>query len=87
MARFDAFANPNRHARHPLYVDVQSDFVSLSTRLCVPLYPEDPGGELIQGVQGLVHVQGRAYVVDTGNMLAVPAQLLRRSVGRLSPDD
>lgn len=37
MARFDLFVNPNKAARHLLYLDVQRDFVTLSTQLCIPL--------------------------------------------------
>lgn len=37
MPGFDIFVNPNKAASHLLYVDVQSDFVPLSTRWCIPL--------------------------------------------------
>ncbi|MES2127715.1 MAG: CcdB family protein [Pseudomonadota bacterium] len=87
MARFDIFVNPNKAARHQLYIDVQSDFVRLSTRWCIPLSRHVPSGAIVQGVQALVAVDGQDYVMDTPNLLAVPAILLRQQAGRLSMHD
>lgn len=87
MPRFDIFVNPNKAARHSLYVDVQSDFVRLSTRWCIPLSPHVPPRAIVQGVQALTEVDHQAYVMDTPNLLAVPASLLRQPAGRLSPSD
>jgi hypothetical protein len=87
MARFDLFVNPNQAARHLLYVDVQSDFVRLSTRWCIPLSRHVPPRAIVQGVQALIEVDQRQYVMDTPNLLAVPASLLRQPAGRLSSSD
>ncbi|MFA9215933.1 MAG: CcdB family protein [Sphingomonadaceae bacterium] len=87
LAKFDIFVNPNPAARHLLYVDVQSDFVRLSTRWCIPLSRHVPPRPLVQGVQALVEINQRQYVLDTPNLLAVPATLLRRHAGRLSSSD
>ncbi|NML63389.1 hypothetical protein HHL21_20310 [Massilia sp. RP-1-19] len=87
MARFDIFVNPNQAARHLLYVDVQSDFVRLSTRWCIPLSRHVPPRAIVQGVQALIEVDQQQYVMDTPNLLAVPASLLRRQAGRLSSSD
>ena len=87
MARFDIFINPNAAARHTLYVDVQSDFVLLGTRSCIPLYRHEAGRPILSNVQALLEVKHQSYVMDTTNMLAVPATMLRQNVGRLSSGD
>ncbi|HJV00574.1 MAG TPA: CcdB family protein [Burkholderiaceae bacterium] len=87
MAKFDIYVNPNKAATHHLYVDVQSDFVRLSTRWCIPLYRYLPPRPIIQGAQALIEVDRQQYVMDVPNLLAVPASLLRQQVGRLSSSD
>jgi hypothetical protein len=46
MPRFDLYRNPNQRAVHGLYLDVQSDLVSTSTRWCLPLF-QAVGGTLL----------------------------------------
>lgn len=87
MPKFDIFVNPNKAARHRLYVDMQSNFVRLSTRWCIPLSPYLPPRAIVQGVQALIEIDRQDYVMDTPNLLAVPASLLRQPAGRLSPSD
>lgn len=87
MARFDIFVNPNKTARHFLYVDVQGDFVRLSTRWCIPLSRRVAPTPMVSGAQALILVDHQEYVMDTPNLLAVPASLLRQRAGRLSPSD
>jgi hypothetical protein len=87
MPRFDIFVNPNKAASHLLYVDVQSDFVRLSTRWCIPLSRHVPLKPVIQGAQALIEVDQQGYILDTPNLLAVPASLLRQMAGRLAPGD
>lgn len=86
MSRFDIFVNPNKAALHGLYVDVQSDFVQLGTRLCIPLRRRSKL-PLIQGAQAFIKVGQHDFVLDTPNLLAVPALLLRQHVGRLSSSE
>lgn len=87
MARFDIFVNPNPAASHRLYVDVQSDFVRLSTRWCIPLSLHVPSRPIVQRAQALIEVDHQEYVMDTPNLLAVPASLLRQRSGRLTSGD
>lgn len=87
MARFDIFVNPNQAAIHLLYVDVQSDFVRLSTRWCIPLSRYVPPRPIVQGAQALIEIDRQEYVLDTPNLLAVPASLLRQRAGRLSSSE
>jgi len=87
MPRFDIFVNLNKAASHLLYVDVQSDVVRLSTRWCIPLSRHIPPRPIMQGAQALIEVDHQDYVMDTPNLLAVPASLLRQQAGRLSSSD
>ena len=87
MPRFDIYRNPNPQASHPLYLDVQSDLVSTATRWCIPLRPQLPGQPIVQRAQGLLAIDGTSYVIDTPNLLAVPAALLRSAVLRLGSHD
>lgn len=87
MARFDIYINPNKVASHALYLDVQSDFVRLSTRWCIPLSRYVSPRPIIQDAQALVEVAHQKYVLDTPNLLAVPAVLLRQRAGRLSSSE
>lgn len=87
MPRFDLYVNPNKAARHRLYLDVQSDLVRLSTRWCIPLSRYVPPQPIVQGAQALIGIGQQDYVMDTPNLLTVPATLLRQQVGRLSASD
>jgi len=84
MPRFDIYVNPNKAASHGLYLDVQSDLVSLSTRWCIPLSIHVPFRPIIQGAQALIAVDGREYVMNMPNLLTVPARPLRQQAGRLA---
>ena len=87
MPRFDIYRNPNPQASHPLYLDVQSDLVSTATRWCIPLRPRMPGQPIVERAQGTLDIEGATYVMDTPNLLAVPAALLRSAVLRLRVPD
>ncbi|MDI1269358.1 MAG: CcdB family protein [Hydrogenophaga sp.] len=87
MARFDVFRNPNPRASHQLYLDVQSDLVSTATRWCIPLLAAKPEYPVASRAQGLLNLLDDSYVMDTPNLLSVPAALLRHPVGRLGPQE
>jgi CcdB protein len=87
MPRFDIYRNPNPQASHPFYLDVQSDLVSTATRWCIPLRLQLPGRPIVRRAQGLLAIDGANYVIDTPNLLAVPAALLRNAVLRLGASD
>ncbi|MES3023388.1 MAG: CcdB family protein [Pseudomonadota bacterium] len=87
MARFDIYVNPAKAARHVLYVDVQSDFVDLGTRWCLPLLRHFSGWPMIQGVQARVVVDSIEFLMDTPSVLAVPLVILRKRAGRLSASE
>lgn len=87
MARFDVFANPSVQSTFPFYVDVQSDFVHTATRWCIPMYQSLPAGRILRGIQAPIQINMREFVLDTANLLAVPAALLRKKSGHLAPDE
>jgi hypothetical protein len=87
MARFDIFINPNRAATHAYYLDVQSDFVRLSTRWCIPLFRHEATRRIVQSAQAVIALDGQHYVMDAANLLTVPASLLRQRAGRLSSSE
>ncbi len=84
LPRFDLYRNPNRRASHALLLDVQSDLVATATRWCVPLRLADPGQAVMQRAQSSLMVANELYVLDTPNVLAVPATLLRQPMRRLT---
>ena len=87
MARFDVFRNPNPHASHQLYLDVQSDLVSTATRWCIPLLAAKPGYPVASRAQALLNLLDDTYVMDTPNLLSVPAAVLRHAVAHLGPQE
>ena len=87
MPRFDVYRNPNPRATHALFVDVQSDLVRTVTRWCVPLFQAPDGLPVMSRAQHRLHVASQEWLLDTPNMLAVPAAMLRNHVGRLSSDE
>ena len=87
MARFDVYRNPNPRAAHALYLDVQSDLVSTSTRWCLPMFAPVQGTLLMSRAQWMVNIAGQSWVADTPNVLAVPKLLLRDACGRLGAED
>ena len=87
MPRFDIYRNPNPRASHALFLDVQSDLVSTATRWCIPLLQARSGEPVVSRAQGLLTVAQASYLMDTPNLLAVPASLLRQPVAHLAPQD
>ena len=87
MPRFDVYANPNPRASHARLLDVQSDLVLTSTRWCVPLSMLKPDMPVMSGAQALLVLEEQSWLLDTPNVLAMPAALLRQPQGRLTPED
>lgn len=70
-----------------MYVDVQSDLVTLSTRWCIPLFRHVTRGLIVQGSQAVIGIARQDYVLDTPNLLAIPTNLLRQRRARLSSSE
>lgn len=87
MPRFDLYRNPNQRATNGLYLDVQSDLISTSTRWCLPLFVAMAGTLLMSRAQWTVTVDEQPWVVDVPTILAVPKAMLREHRGRLRSAD
>ena len=83
MPRFDVYKNPNPNGAHAFYLDIQSDLVTTASRWCIPLRTAKPGLPVVDRAQALIEVQGINCVMDTPNLLAVPAALLNSPIERL----
>ena len=88
MARFDVFANPVVAERKqiPYLLDVQNDYIDgLDTRVVIPLRHEAAFGPRARDLHPLLEVAGKAVVLDTAAIGAVPRAELRRPVADLRP--
>ena len=88
MARFDVHRNPNRRSRErvPYLLDVQADLLSgLSTRLVVPLIPAADFGTPIEKLNPEFRVGGRACIMATAEMAAVPRKSIGDKAATLEP--
>jgi toxin CcdB len=80
MARFDVYANPGaRAAATPFLLDVQSDLLdSLESRVVIPLrdLAAFPQVALSERLTPVLSVDGRALMLETPKMAAVPRRAL-----------
>ena len=87
MPRFDVYRNPNPRATHALLLDVQSDLVRTATRWCLPLFQAPDGLPMMSRAQHRLRISDQDWLLDTPNMLAVPAVLLRAPVARVNSEE
>ncbi|MFT4195407.1 CcdB family protein [Ottowia sp.] len=83
MARFDVYANPDpsERAAVPFFLDVQNDFLGgLHTRVMVPLYAGARFSVRIKNMNPELQAAGKAVVMDTASIGALPTAELRRPV-------
>jgi len=79
MAQYDVYANSEGPTRNliPYFVDIQSDFLSdLETRIVMPLVPLGRHETPIRRLHPVVEIRGKAYLVVSQEMAAVPKQAL-----------
>ncbi len=89
MARFDVYANPDPadRASIPFMLDVQSDFLEgLDTRVVVPLFASKRFPIRLRNLNPQFEVSGKAVVMDTASIGAVPMSDLRRAVANVSAE-
>jgi toxin CcdB len=90
MARFDVYANPGaRAAATPFLLDVQSDLLdSLDSRVVIPLrdLAAFPQVALSERLTPVVTVDGRALMLETPKMAAVPRRVLGAPVASLAAE-
>jgi toxin CcdB len=87
MARFDVYANPDSSDRStiPFMLDVQNDFLDiLDTRVVVPLYASGRFNARVRNLNPEFEVAGKAVIMDTVSIGAVPIGDLRRPVASLA---
>jgi toxin CcdB len=90
VARFQVYKNiGNRSAAAPFLVDVQNDYLeALTTRIVIPLVAANtlkhkPPGDLFP----LIQVSGKAYVLFTPEIAALPLTVLKKTVGSVKEED
>lgn len=82
MARFDVYPNPNAKG---YLLDVQTNLLSdLNTRMVVPLMPQNKAPQPAKRLNPVVEIKGQPHVMVTQFMAAVPAAMLKDTVGDLS---
>lgn len=82
MARFDFYPNPSEKG---YLLDVQTDLLSgLNTRMVVPLMPKNKAPQPAKRLNPVIQIDGQPHVMVTQFMAAVPASMLKASVGNLS---
>lgn len=83
------YANPDVEDRKliPFMLDVQNDYISgLETRVVVPLRTASHYPYRAKGLNPELSVQGKAVVMETSALAAIPSGELRRPVANLSAD-
>ncbi len=89
MARFDVYANPDATERKvvPYLLDVQNDYLhGLETRVVVPLRSASLLQLRAKGLNPELEVVGKAVVMETAAIGAIPISELRRPVANLLLD-
>lgn len=86
MAQFQAYRNPRASRdRVPFLLDVQSDIVTIATRLVAPLMLEKDFETRLPRLNPRLHVGTAAVVMSTADLAGVPLRDLREWVADLSP--
>jgi toxin CcdB len=89
VARFDVYANPDANERKviPYLLDVQNDYLNgLESRVVVPLRSASLLQLRAKGLNPELEVTGKAVVMETAAIGAIPTGELRRPVANLARD-
>jgi toxin CcdB len=89
MARFDVYANPDTHQRAwvPYLLDVQNSFLDhIETRSVVPLHASGRFNERIRNLNPMFTVGGKAVVMNSAAVAAIPAGELHRPIANLADE-
>lgn len=86
MAQFQAYRNPNARSleRAPYLLDVQSDLVDLKARVVVMLVVPAYFGHRMRGLNPVLKVEGRDYVMSTIEIGAIQSRRLGEPVANLA---
>ncbi|HEY9537765.1 MAG TPA: CcdB family protein [Kiloniellaceae bacterium] len=84
MARFDIFEYPETRG---YLLDIQCDYLSrLSTRIVVPLQPEEDAPPPARDLNPVFRIAGTRYVMMTQYMAAVSESELKKRAGSLAEE-
>lgn len=84
VARFDIFEYPEIGG---YLLDIQCDYLSrLSTRIVVPLQPEEDAPQPARDLNPVFRITGAGYVMMTQYMAAVFASELKKPAGSLAEE-
>ena len=87
MSQFAVYRNADPASRKliPCFLDVQSDLIeTLGSRVVVPLIPPERAGALIDRLMPRLALDDRELVMDTAQIMGVPACMLGARVADLS---
>ena len=86
MARYDIYRHPDPAERHliPYLLDVQNSFITLGSRVVIPLLPTQRLTSKVWDLNPEFIVGGQTIVLHTSAIAAVAESELRRPVGNLS---
>lgn len=87
MSQFAVYTNADIASRKqiPYLLDVQSDLIEIAgSRVVVPLITEERAGGVIEQLMPCLPVGGVRMVMDTAQIMGVPARMLGKQVGDLS---
>jgi toxin CcdB len=86
MARFDIYRNPETSQRDfiPFLLDVQNSFISLGSRVVIPLLSTDHLTRKVRDLNPEFEVGGQTVVLHTSAIAALDESHLRRPIGNLS---
>lgn len=88
MAQFDVYNNPSRTSKkaYPYIVDIQHALISdIATRMVIPLGKLSHfKNEKMQGLTPEIEYEGEKLLLLTPQIAAIPASLLKDSIGSLS---
>lgn len=84
MSRLDVHPMPGK-GRDGYVLDIQADLLShLSTRVVVPLLPENAAPKPISDLNPVFEVRGERHVMVTQAIASIPGRELKRAVGSLT---
>jgi len=86
MARFDVYPNPELAERAfiPFFLDVQNSFVTVGSRVVIPLMTTKRLSHKVRDLNPEFVVAGKTLVLYTSAMGAVAESDLRSPIGNLS---
>ena len=88
MAQFDVYINPSRTSKkaYPFIVDIQHELISdIATRMVIPLGKlRHFKNEKMKGLTPEIEYEGEKLLLLTPQIAAIPASLLKDSIGSLS---